>query len=169
LTAAAHMRANTHVSPSDAPTDLQALLAGPDECNCLGLRQAARVVTQLYDEALAPAGIRSTQFSLLTAIGWLQPVSMNDLAAQMVMDRTTLTRNLRPLLDAGLVTVRTGDDRRRREVALTRAGSRTLAEATGHWRAAQAEMRRALGDRRLASLRDHLSETVARVGELTAR
>jgi DNA-binding MarR family transcriptional regulator len=169
LTAAAHMRANTHVPPSDPATDLQALLAGPDECNCLGLRQAARVVTQLYDEALAPAGIRSTQFSLLTAIGWLQPVSMNDLAAQMVMDRTTLTRNLRPLLDAGLVTVRTGDDRRRREVALTRAGARTLADATGHWRAAQEEMRRALGDRRLASLRDHLSETVARVGELTAR
>ena len=94
---------------------------------------------------------------------------MNDLAARMVMDRTTLTRNLRPVLDAGLVTVRTGDDRRRREVALTRAGSRTLDEATGYWRAAQAEMRQALGDRRLVSLRDHLAETVSRVGELTAR
>lgn len=163
------MRANTHVPTSDSVTDLMAQLAGPDECNCLGLRQAARVVTQLYDEALAPAGIRSTQFSLLTAIAWMQPASMNDLAARMVMDRTTLTRNLRPLLEAGLVTVRTGDDRRRREVALTRAGARALTEATGHWRAAQAEMREALGDRRLASLRDHLAETVVRVGALTAR
>jgi DNA-binding MarR family transcriptional regulator len=169
LTAAAHMRANAHVRTTDPATDRPDALAGPDECACLSLRQAARVVTQLYDEALAPAGIRSTQFSLLSAIAWMQPVSMNDLAARMVMDRTTLTRNLRPVLDAGLVTVRTGDDRRRREVALTRAGSRTLDEATGYWRAAQAEMRQALGDRRLASLRDHLAETVSRVGELSAR
>jgi DNA-binding MarR family transcriptional regulator len=163
------MRANTHVPTSDPTGDLTGLIAGPDECNCLGIRQATRVVTQLYDEALAPAGLRSTQFSLLTAIAWMQPVSMNDLAARMVMDRTTLTRNLRPLVEAGLVTVRAGDDRRRREVALTRAGTRTLVEATGHWRSAQAEMRRALGDRRLASLRDHLVETVSRVGALTER
>ena len=163
------MRANARMPPSGRATDLAGVIAGPEECNCLGLRQAARVVTQLYDEALAPAGIRSTQFSLLTAIAWSQPVSMNDLAARMVMDRTTLTRNLRPVVEAGLVTVRAGDDRRRREVALTRAGTRTLVEATGRWREAQAEMREALGDRRLASLRDHLAETVARVGALTER
>lgn len=169
LTAAEQLGANTHVRSGDPGSDLQAALAAPDECHCLSLRQATRVVTQLYDEALAPAGIRSTQFSLLTAIAWTQPASMNDLAARMVMDRTTLTRNLRPLLDAGMVTVRTGDDRRRREVALTRAGSRTLAEATSHWRTAQAQVRGALGERRLGSLRDQLAETVSRVGALTAR
>jgi DNA-binding MarR family transcriptional regulator len=151
------------VDPGTDPTAVEAA------CACLNLRQAARVVTQLYDDALAPAGIRITQFSLLVAIAAMQPVSMNDLAARAVMDRTTLTRNLRPLQDAGLVTVATGADRRRREIALTRAGARTVAEAAAHWRQAQADMRAALGDRRLGSLLDHLAETVTRVAEMTAR
>ncbi len=140
------------------------LLEMEHSCACHHLRKAARVVTQLYDAALAPAGIRSTQYPLLVSIAGMEPVSMNDLAAHVVMDRTTLTRNLRPLLDAGLVTVRAGVDRRRREVELTAAGRRTLVYALGLWREAQNRMRTALGERRMGALLRELTDTVTLVG-----
>ena len=80
-------------------------------CNCLALRQAARRVTQFYDQALAPSGLRTTQYSLLAVLRRLQPVSQGGLAAALVMDRATLGHNLRPLLQAGWVETTLGADR----------------------------------------------------------
>jgi DNA-binding MarR family transcriptional regulator len=154
------------MSPTSLSPDIAAQIAQvEDSCICHSVRKAARVVTQAYDAALAPAGIRGTQFTLLAAIAGMQPVSMNDLAARVVMDRTTLTRNLVPLLEAGLIVSRSGSDRRRREIELTDAGRGKLVEAFRLWLKVQSEMTETLGERRTASLLRNLSETVSLVGD----
>ncbi len=137
-----------------APTDT------PQACLCFNLRKAARAVTQLYDAALEPAGLRATQFSLLAVLDGRDPVTITDLARAMVMDRTTLTRNLRPLEKQGLVAIAPGDDRRTREVSLTRRGRRTLATAVPRWRHAQTRMLDTLGDRRARHLLGELSGAI---------
>ena len=91
-------------------------------CTCLNLRKAARAVTQTYDKVLRPSGLRSTQFSLLFVIAKLQPVGIKDLAKELVMDRTTLGRNLKVLSDRGLLDIGEGDDRRYRPITLTKDG-----------------------------------------------
>src|SRR5271154_7041369 len=105
-------------------------------CNCLSLRQATRRVTQLYDQALAPIGLRATQYSLLRQIDSLGPISLNPLAEAMVMDRATLGHNVRPLAAQGLIKLKVGEDRRSREISLTRAGRKLLAEGRKLWRRA---------------------------------
>jgi hypothetical protein len=72
-------------------------LSGPDDCNCLDVRQAARHITRFYDPFLAASGLRTTQFSILAKLTRLRPMTFNALAAEMVMDRTTLGRNILPL------------------------------------------------------------------------
>src|ERR1700689_2305823 len=91
----------------------------PAACNCLALRQATRHVTQFYDQILTPAGIRATQYSILARLNRKGPLTINALAAELVMDRTTLGRNIRPLQRDGLVAIGPGkSDRRRRELSL---------------------------------------------------
>src|ERR1700758_5379885 len=88
-----------------------------EECTCLAVRQAARHVTQFYDQHLAPAGLRTTQFSILAKLKRHGPMTINALADQMVMDRTTLGRNILPLERDGLITIAPGDrDRRSKEL-----------------------------------------------------
>src|SRR5215218_1111495 len=96
--------------------------AGGTRCNCLALRQATRRVTQLYDQALAPVGLRITQYPILAWIAADGPMTMKALAERLVMDRATLGHNLRPLQGAGLLELVPGTDRRSRIVALTEAG-----------------------------------------------
>ena len=132
----------------------------PQACLCFNLRKAARAVTQLYDAALEPAGLRATQFSLLAVLAGRDAVTITDLARAMVMDRTTLTRNLRPLEKQGLVAIAPGDDRRTREVSLTRRGRQALKHATPRWRHAQTGMLDALGDRRARHLLGELSGVI---------
>ncbi len=132
----------------------------PQACLCFNLRKAARAVTQLYDAALEPAGLRATQFSLLAVLDRRDAVTITDLARAMVMDRTTLTRNLRPLEKQGLVAIAPGDDRRTREVSLTRHGRQALKHATPRWRHAQTGMLDALGDRRARHLLGELSGAI---------
>ena len=98
-------------------------------CNCLSLRQATRRVTQLYDQALAPVGLRVTQFSLLLQAEALGPIALQPLAEVMVMDRATLGHNVRPLLARGLVQLEVGSDRRSRELSITQVGRDLLVEA----------------------------------------
>src|SRR3981081_119600 len=93
------------------------------ECNCLALRQAARHVTQFYDQCLAPAGLRTTQLSILAKLKRLGPLTINALARELVMDRTTLGRSMLPLERDGLVTIKDGTvDRRSQERQHTNAG-----------------------------------------------
>lgn len=115
------------------------------DCTCNNLRKAARAVTQYYDEALRPSGIRATQFSLLSAIREFGTVSMGALAEESVMDRTTLTRNLKLLEQEGLITVTPGEDARVREVSLTPAAHEKLLIANRYWKRAQAHMTGKMG------------------------
>ena len=129
-------------------------------CACLNLRKASRAVTQMYEERLREAGLKATQFTLLSAIHNLGPVSIGELADRIVMDQSTLTRNLRPLRRDGLIRIQPGTDRRVREVELTDAGRATREKALPLWRQAQKEITDKLGGERFARLLDDLSATV---------
>ncbi len=132
-------------------------------CTCTRIRRLARRVTQHYDRALAPSGLRVTQFALLSRLLRREGVAMGPLADALDMDRTTLTRNLRPLVDAKLVTLAASRiDARVREVRLTAAGRARYDEAKRLWRHAQDAVNRTWGDDEVASLHrlfDHLIET----------
>src|ERR1700686_4902809 len=100
-------------------------LPGPEYCNCFAVRAAARHVTQAYDQFLAPTGLRVTQFSILAKLKRRGPLTINALADDMVMDRTTLGRNILPLERDGLIKiVPTASDRRAKELRLTKAGEK---------------------------------------------
>ena len=116
------------------------LLDDVQMCVCFNTRKAARAVTRLYDDALRPVGLRATQLTLLMAIEMMGAPTISALAEQMVMDRTTLAHDLRPLQTAGLVTVAPGDDRRTRITQLTEVGRRALSDALPLWRHAQASL-----------------------------
>ena len=125
-----------------------------DVCNCLAVRQAARHVTQFYDQFLAPVGLRTTQFSILARLKRMGPMTINTLAKAMVMDRTTLGRNILPLEREGLVSVVKGSsDRRSKELRLTEAGIKRLRAGVSGWVEAQARFEAAFGGQRTADLR----------------
>jgi DNA-binding MarR family transcriptional regulator len=134
----------------------------PEICNCLALRQAARHVTQFYDRCLAPTGLRTTQFSILARLRIRGPLTINALAADLVMDRTTLGRNIQPLARLGLVAIKRGrEDRRSRELHLTTAGATRLRAAVGAWQEAQRQFETAFGSARATELRSLMSAVVA--------
>jgi DNA-binding MarR family transcriptional regulator len=125
-----------------------------EDCNCLAVRQAARHLTQFYDQFLAPAGLRTTQFSILAKLKHLGPLTINALAKELVMDRTTLGRNVLPLERDGLVAVGTGStDRRSKELRVTEAGAARLRAAAKGWAEAQARFEDVFGRKRSADLR----------------
>jgi DNA-binding MarR family transcriptional regulator len=130
-------------------------------CNCLALRQATRRVTQLYDQALAPIGLRATQYSLLSHIEKLGPIALNPLAEAMVMDRATLGHNVRPLEARGLIRLEVGQDRRSREVSLTKAGRDAVARGQRLWKQAQAIFEKEIGRDKAAALRAALDGVAA--------
>jgi DNA-binding MarR family transcriptional regulator len=130
-------------------------------CAGFKVRKAARAITRLYEEALRPSGLRSTQFSLLMATRILGSVTVVKLAQATVIDRTTLTRNLQILEKRGLIEIEPGEDRREREVTLTAAGLATLAAAIPLWEEAQNRVRQGLGEEKLRNLLGDLSELIA--------
>jgi DNA-binding MarR family transcriptional regulator len=130
-------------------------------CTCFKLRRLTRRVTAVYDRALAPAGIRVTQYSVLAQVRRLRGVSMSDLADALDMDRTTLTRNLKPLLDAGWVEVRpSAEDARVRVVHITALGETQFQGARTYWRRAQAEVNTTVGSEDLNVLHGLLDRYV---------
>ena len=129
------------------------------ECNCLALRQAARHVTQFYDQCLAPAGLRTTQLSILAKLKRLGPLTINALARELVMDRTTLTRDLGLLSKQGWARIEVGEDHRLRVVTLTEGGQRVLAQALPLWQQAQSQMLDRLGPQHVEALLAELSTT----------
>ena len=134
----------------------------PELCNCLALRQAARHVTQFYDHYLVPTGVRTTQFSILAMLEGLGPISINALAEAMVMDRTTLGRNIQPLEREGLIAVTKGRaDRRSKELQLTDAGAARLHAASKAWAEAQTRFERSFGSKRASDLRAILRAVTA--------
>ncbi len=138
----------------------------PVNCTCLSLRKAARAVTQMYDEALRPSGLRATQLSLLFSVEHAGPRGITELATMLVMDRTTLTRNLKPLLDQKLLDVIHGPDLRQRPIAITPKGRDALARALPLWQEAQVRLADGLGRSRWRGLLGDLGDAVklARAG-----
>jgi len=129
-------------------------------CACGNLRRATRAVTQLYAKIMESSGLQPTQFTLLVACAVAGSVPITVLADALVMDRTTLTRNIKLLTKQGLVRVVEGDDRRVRIVELSREGRNALARALSLWEKAQARMVEGLGQARLDSLLKDLSAVV---------
>jgi DNA-binding MarR family transcriptional regulator len=134
-----------------------------DTCACEGSRRTARALTQLYDDALAPSGVRATQVPILAALAVVGPAPLTPLAERLGMDRTTLTRNLRGLRDGGLVAIEPGEDRRTRFVALTDAGAGALGRALELWERAQADVAQRFGAERLEHALGELSALRAAV------
>jgi DNA-binding MarR family transcriptional regulator len=134
-----------------------------ETCVGMHLRMAARAVTQHYDDALADVGLRSTQFSVLIALAHADAMPLSKVAEVLVMDRTTLTRNVAPLLRDGFVEERASDDRRVRKLGLTAKGRAILTRALPRWRDAQARMVRALSAEDRTTLRRILGEAVQAV------
>lgn len=126
-------------------------------CNCLAIRQAARQITQLYDRHMAATGLTTSQYSILAKLSRLGPLSINALAAQMVMDRTTTGRAIQPLERDKLVAVEAGSDARTKLVRLTPAGAKRLKAAAPRWREAQQEFERDYGSDEAAALRTALA------------
>ncbi len=129
------------------------------ECTGANLRRATRAVSRIYDEALAPSGLRGTQFSLLIALSFFKEAPLLRVAEELGLDRTTLTRNLQPLERAGLVASSPGKDQRVRLLRLTDAGQRALQRAYPLWEEAQAKVTKALGQRRWMTLLEGLAAT----------
>src|SRR3954452_21569207 len=136
--------------------------AGLPECNCLAIRQAARHVTQFYDQLFAPVGLRATQFAILSQLRRQGPMTINALAGLLVMDRTTLGRNILPLQRDGLIEiVASAADRRRRELRLTDSGQARHAAALECWSQAQERFETVFGGERAAALGALLRGVVA--------
>lgn len=133
----------------------------PEDCNCFVVRSAARHVTQLYDQFLAPVGLHVTQFSILAKLKRLGPTTINALAKEMVMDRTTLGRNVLPLERDGLIKIEaSATDGRAKELHLTKAGEKRLLAGREAWTQAQARFDDRFGAKRAADFRAMLRAVV---------
>lgn len=132
-------------------------------CHCNAIRQGARLVTQYYDRHLAPAGLRTSQYSVLMGLARLGPIAIAAFADAMAMDRTTMGRALKPLERDGLLAVGPGPDGRTRALNLTEAGRQRLAEAEPLWRVAQGGFEARYGAAAAAELRAALARVVRAV------
>ena len=129
-----------------------------DTCMCHKTRMAARAITRAYDEGLRTTGLRATQLSVLAAVGARGALSIQSLADVLGMDRTTLTRNLRPLEDKGLVLLAPEARHRARMLELTPTGRSALTKALPLWEDAQRTIRRRLGQQRWPAVQEALTE-----------
>jgi DNA-binding MarR family transcriptional regulator len=115
-------------------------------CMCASLRRAARALTQVYDEALRPSGLRGTQFTVLQVLELAGDVSQGELGQMLAMDSTTLTRTLEIMRRRGWIAKHTGNDRRERRLTLSTSGRAQLWRATPAWEKTQMRLRRKLGN-----------------------
>jgi DNA-binding MarR family transcriptional regulator len=132
-------------------------------CTCASLRRASRALTQLYDEALRPAGLRATQFTVLQALSLTGEVMQGELGRLLAMDSTTLTRTLEIMAKKGWIVKRPGKDRRERKLRLAKAGKALFRRALPRWEQVQAELRQRLGEARwneLMTLTKEVTEAV---------
>jgi DNA-binding MarR family transcriptional regulator len=139
---------------------LEKLQQAAVNCACFNFRKASRAVTNLFDETLQPLGLRSTQLVILIVVALSERITVVRLANQLVMDRSTVARNLKPLERDGLITIEAGDDRRTRIVDLTPKGRETLLAAVPLWEKAQSQFVDSIGSSRWSSLLENLTHTV---------
>jgi DNA-binding MarR family transcriptional regulator len=132
----------------------------PQGCTNFKIRQLMRQVSQHYDTEIGKAGLKATQYSLLAYVLKLGPIRPGDLARVMRLDASTLTRNLRPLVDAGWLRLDAGSDERSRSVTITDAGRIKHGAAQRHWKAAQEKINRTLGTSRVVALHALIDESL---------
>jgi DNA-binding MarR family transcriptional regulator len=142
------------------------LRLSPSECTCFRIRGAARRVTQIYSRHLAPTGLKISQFSLLGFVSAEGPIAIGRLSDLLATDRTTLTRNLRPLLHDGLIERAASGDKRRHELVATPAGRAMFKRALPLWSAAEQEVRAAMGARLTADLHGALDRSMEKLAVL---
>jgi DNA-binding MarR family transcriptional regulator len=135
--------------------------AKPQGCTNFKLRQLLRSVASHYDAEVGKCGLRTTQFSLLSHVLKLGPIRPVDLAREMGLDASTLTRNLRPLIDQGWLVLGEGADARSRLIAITPAGRDKRAEAQRHWKVAQEALNRTLGVERVLAIHALVDDSLA--------
>lgn len=132
----------------------------PQGCTNFKLRKLMRRVAQHYDAEMARIGLKTTQYSLLSHVLKLGPLRPGELAQAMAMDASTLTRNLKPLVEAGWIEVGAGTDARSRTVSITDAGREKRQEAQRHWKAAQESINQLLGAERVLALHALIDESL---------
>ncbi len=144
-----------NVTPASIPVDLK-----PQGCTNLKLRQLMRRVAQHYDAEVGKTGLKGTQYSLLSYALKLGPIRPGELARAMKVDASTLTRNLKPLVDAGWLELAAGTDGRSRRVTLTEAGRAKRHEAQRRWKVAQEGINQTLGVERVLALHALIDESL---------
>lgn len=137
----------------------------PRGCTNFKLRQITRTVSRRYDTAVAAAGLKTTQYSLLSHIAALGPVRPSDLAAEMKLELSTLSRNLQPLVAQGWVELGPGPDARTRLAAITESGRAKRTEAQRLWKQAQLSLNAVLGEARVAQLHRLIDESLSLLGD----
>lgn len=116
------------------------------QCTCGNLRKTTRTITQFYDKSLQPSGLRSTQCSLLLTISLHGNASVGELGARLLMDQTTVTRNIEILRKHGYIRItKEENDARRKSISITNEGEKKLAEAIPLWEKAQAHIEKGFG------------------------
>ncbi len=131
------------------------------KCACFNFRKAARVITQIYDDKLRSCGLRVTQLSILFVTAAVESATITHLAETLVMERTTLTRNLKPLEKGGFLRIDPGKDLRTRIVTLTEQGQQLIIKALPLWEEAQHYVTEQLGQDRWTEMLGHLSATIS--------
>jgi DNA-binding MarR family transcriptional regulator len=137
---------------------------------CASLRRASRVLTQSYDDALRPLGLRATQFTILQVLSRAGEVTQGQLGQILAMDSTSLTRTLRIMSLEGWIAERRGQDRRERLLRLAKAGRDQFNHALPVWQKAQARLQRQLGDKRwhdLSRLTNEVTTLATKQGDLS--
>jgi DNA-binding MarR family transcriptional regulator len=124
----------------------------PLPCMCASLRRLSRALTQQYDEALRPLGLRATQFTVLQALSLAGEVTQGQLGKILAMDSTSLTRTLEIMIRHGWIAKQQGNDRRERRLRLSRIGEGQLERALPYWQKLQTQLRRRLGSERFENL-----------------
>jgi DNA-binding MarR family transcriptional regulator len=130
-------------------------------CACFSLRRASRKVSQAFDQALKPSGLRITQFSVLTAYHMSGDLGISKMSRGLGMDRTTLSRNLKLLAQKGLITLETAEDRREQRVKVTKKGAQAFERAVPYWQQAQQKVISNLGPEKWAALQQDLRALTA--------
>ncbi|GMT48819.1 MAG: transcriptional regulator [bacterium] len=131
------------------------------DCVSSNLRMTTRAITQVYDVIMQSSGLRGTQFTLMAMIFGMGPATITSLAEALIIDRTTLTRNLKPLYKQKLIHIYEGEDRRTREVVVTSKGREVIAKALPLWEKAQAHILKSFGDQRWKDLSGELKGLIS--------
>jgi DNA-binding MarR family transcriptional regulator len=135
-------------------------LEGCLDCACLSLRQASRMVTQLFDDALVPVGLLSTQLPVLVVLALYGPLTISRLASLIIIDRTTLTRNLKPLQAKGYIQIVSTSDKRKKLLEISQKGRQVIADAYPLWKKVQGQIVQGLRPGHWKAVREQLGQLV---------